>query len=102
MLLSSLLQDPTRVVCPVIDVINMDTFDYIGASQDLRGGFGWNLVFQWEYMTKEERLKRPSPTTPIQTPMIAGGLFTIDRKYFEKLGKYDMQMDIWGGENLGW
>ncbi len=79
----------------------MDTFEYIGASQELRGGFDWNLVFKWEYMTKEERQRRTSPTDPIRTPMIAGGLFVIDREYFEKLGKYDMQMDIWGGENLG-
>ena len=79
----------------------MDTFEYIGASQELRGGFDWNLVFKWEYMTKDEKKQRPSAIAPIRTPMIAGGLFVIDKKYFEKLGKYDMQMDIWGGENLG-
>ncbi|KAK6640611.1 Polypeptide N-acetylgalactosaminyltransferase 2 [Polyplax serrata] len=100
-LLERVVENRTRVVCPIIDVISMDTFQYIGASADLRGGFDWNLVFKWEYLTIQQRLKRQQdPTGAIKTPMIAGGLFVIDRLYFETLGKYDMKMDIWGGENL--
>lgn len=100
-LLERVAEDRTRVVCPIIDVISMDTFQYIGASADLRGGFDWNLVFKWEYLTLDQRLRRQQdPTGAIKTPMIAGGLFVIDRKYFDTLGKYDMQMDVWGGENL--
>uniref|UniRef100_A0A8C4ZZV3 Polypeptide N-acetylgalactosaminyltransferase n=1 Tax=Gadus morhua TaxID=8049 RepID=A0A8C4ZZV3_GADMO len=95
------VQDKTRVVSPIIDVINMDNFQYVGASADLKGGFDWNLVFKWDYMTPEQRRARQSnPIAPIKTPMIAGGLFVMDKDYFELLGKYDMMMDVWGGENL--
>ena len=37
----------------------------------------------------------------VRTPMIAGGLFSINRQRFIYTGKYDANMDIWGGENFG-
>ncbi|XP_046559362.1 polypeptide N-acetylgalactosaminyltransferase 2-like [Haliotis rubra] len=100
-LLLRVAEERTRVVSPIIDVISMDNFDYIGASADLKGGFDWNLVFKWDYMTAEERNKRTeNPISAIRTPLIAGGLFAIDKSWFEELGKYDLDMDVWGGENL--
>ncbi|KAM6278775.1 polypeptide N-acetylgalactosaminyltransferase 14 [Porphyrio hochstetteri] len=99
-LLQRIKEDPTRVVSPVIDIINLDTFAYVAASSDLRGGFDWSLHFKWEQLSPEQKAKRLDPTEPIKTPIIAGGLFVIDKAWFNHLGKYDSAMDIWGGENF--
>ncbi|XP_016114015.1 polypeptide N-acetylgalactosaminyltransferase 14-like [Sinocyclocheilus grahami] len=99
-LLQRVKEEPTCVASPVIDIINMDTFAYVAASSDLRGGFDWSLHFKWEQLSAEKRAKRADPAEPIKTPIIAGGLFVIDRSWFNRLGKYDTAMDIWGGENF--
>ena len=44
--------------------------------------------------------RRSHQAEPVHSPTMAGGLFAIDRKFFEKLGGYDPGFDIWGGENL--
>ncbi|KAG8431431.1 hypothetical protein GDO86_018758 [Hymenochirus boettgeri] len=95
-LLQRIKEDPTRMVSPVIDIINLDTFAYIAASSDLRGVY----ISNGKQLSMEQKSKRSDPTEPIRTPVIAGGLFVINKSWFNHLGKYDSAMDIWGGENF--
>uniref|UniRef100_A0A673FJN4 UDP-N-acetyl-alpha-D-galactosamine:polypeptide N-acetylgalactosaminyltransferase 16 n=1 Tax=Sinocyclocheilus rhinocerous TaxID=307959 RepID=A0A673FJN4_9TELE len=93
-------EDHTRAVSPIIDVISLDNFAYLAASADLRGGFDWSLHFKWEQIPIEQKMARNDPTQPIRTPVIAGGIFVMDKGWFNHLGQYDTHMDIWGGENF--
>lgn len=45
----------SRVVIPIIDVINADTFEYT-ASPLVRGGFNWGLHFKWDNIPKDSLL----------------------------------------------
>ncbi|CAK1554120.1 unnamed protein product [Leptosia nina] len=89
----------SHVVAPIIDVINADTFDY-SPSPLVRGGFNWGLHFKWDGLPKGTLKDDEDYVKPIKTPTIAGGLFAIYREYFNKIGKYDPGMNLWGGENL--
>uniref|UniRef100_A0A667WXU3 Polypeptide N-acetylgalactosaminyltransferase n=1 Tax=Myripristis murdjan TaxID=586833 RepID=A0A667WXU3_9TELE len=42
-LLERVAEDKTRVVSPIIDVINMDNFQYVGASADLKGEISFRV-----------------------------------------------------------
>ncbi|EEB13944.1 UDP-GalNAc:polypeptide N-acetylgalactosaminyltransferase, putative [Pediculus humanus corporis] len=100
-LLARITEDRKTVVCPIIDVISDETFEYITASDTTWGGFNWRLNFRWYRVPKREMDRRNNDkTVPIRTPTMAGGLFSIDKEYFYELGAYDEGMDIWGGENL--
>lgn len=101
-LLDRIARNESYVVCPVIDVIDDETlrYQYSRASATSIGGFDWNLQFSWHAIPDYLRKKRSSDVLPVPSPTMAGGLFSISRKYFEKLGTYDPGMDIWGGENL--
>eukprot|EP00927_Polykrikos_kofoidii_P069398 TRINITY_DN6485_c0_g2_i1.p1 TRINITY_DN6485_c0_g2~~TRINITY_DN6485_c0_g2_i1.p1 ORF type:complete len:618 (+),score=54.37 TRINITY_DN6485_c0_g2_i1:77-1855(+) len=105
-LLSRIQENRQAVVTPIISQIdkwNME-FQFDGAKGDPRdrvqvGGFGWDVSFTWHHVPpRHEQLLFQG--NPIPSPTMAGGLFSIDRMYFDHLGAYDPDMDIWGGENL--
>ena len=56
--------------------------------------------FNWHAIPEHEKKRRQHSADPAYSPTMAGGLFSIDRAFFQKLGTYDDGFDIWGGENL--
>ena len=90
------------MVCPVIDVISDDTleFHYADSRGVNVGGFDWNLQFNWHAVPDHEKKRHSNTAEAVRSPTMAGGLFSIDREFFERLGTYDDGFDIWGGENL--
>ncbi|XP_006565134.1 putative polypeptide N-acetylgalactosaminyltransferase 9 isoform X2 [Apis mellifera] len=101
-LLDRIARNPTTVVCPVIDVIDDTTLEYHWRDSGgvNVGGFDWNLQFNWHAVPEREKKRHKNPAEPVWSPTMAGGLFSIDRAFFERLGTYDSGFDIWGGENL--
>ncbi|XP_069359727.1 putative polypeptide N-acetylgalactosaminyltransferase 9 isoform X3 [Maniola hyperantus] len=101
-LLDRIARNKTTVVCPVIDVIDDNTLEYHyrDSSSVNVGGFDWNLQFNWHPVPANERARHKHTAEPVWSPTMAGGLFAIDKEFFERLGTYDNGFDIWGGENL--
>lgn len=98
-LLARIAEDKSRVACPVIDIIHDETFAYAKSFEFHWGGFNWNLHFRWFPLSKAEMNAR-TDVDPFKTPIMAGGLFAIDKDFFYTMGSYDSSLDIWGGENL--
>jgi polypeptide N-acetylgalactosaminyltransferase len=100
-LLKRVKDNPKVAICPVIDIISDDNFSYIKSFDFHWGAFNWDLHFRW-FMLGEEELKRRKKDVSVafKTPAFAGGLFSINKKYFFEIGSYDDEMKIWGGDNI--
>ncbi|MEE6471841.1 hypothetical protein FKM82_009388 [Ascaphus truei] len=103
-LLARIAEDHTAVVSPDITTIDLNSFEFAKPIQygkmHSRGNFDWSLTFGWEAIPAHEKERRKDETYPIKSPTFAGGLFSISKSYFEHIGSYDDQMEIWGGENI--
>ncbi|XP_005317303.2 polypeptide N-acetylgalactosaminyltransferase 15 isoform X1 [Ictidomys tridecemlineatus] len=99
-LLSRIAGDRSRVVSPVIDVIDWKTFQYYPSKDLQRGVLDWKLDFHWEPLPENERKALRFPTSPIRSPVVPGEVVAMDRHYFQNTGAYDPLMSLRGGENL--
>ncbi|KAG1939012.1 polypeptide N-acetylgalactosaminyltransferase [Pimephales promelas] len=100
-LLERVYMDRKKVVCPVIEVISDKDMSYMLVDNFQRGIFRWPLVFGWSALPEEYiRKHQVKDSDPIRCPVMAGGLFSIDKSYFYELGAYDPGLDVWGGENM--
>lgn len=98
-LLHLVKHNKTAIAVPLIDIINADTFEY-SSSPLVRGGFNWGLHYRWDMIPKSMLQTNQDYAGPFASPTMAGGLFAVNRKYFKDIGEYDMEMDVWGGENI--
>lgn len=90
-----------KVACPVIEVINDKDMSYMTVDNFQRGIFLWPMNFGWRTIPPDVVAKNKIKETDIiRCPVMAGGLFSIDRNYFFELGTYDPGLDVWGGENM--
>lgn len=115
-LLQRVAASPSTIVAPVIDVIHPQSFAYHASAHRIRGAFDWDLNFRWVSSGGGSSLENPAPfagndtwtatreergeAAPVATPAIAGGLFTVDRAFFDRIGRYDEEFEVWGSENL--
>ncbi|NXX86506.1 GALT5 acetylgalactosaminyltransferase, partial [Urocolius indicus] len=79
----------------------LSLFSYMTVDSFQRGVFTWPMNFGWRQIPQEVVEKNKMKETDIiRCPVMAGGLFAIDKKYFFELGTYDPGLDVWGGENM--
>eukprot|EP00062_Callorhinchus_milii_P015903 gi/632966628/ref/XP_007899524.1/ PREDICTED: polypeptide N-acetylgalactosaminyltransferase 10 [Callorhinchus milii] len=96
-LLDRIAQSRKTIVCPMIDVIDNEHFGYETQAGDaMRGAFDWEMYYKRIPIPAE--LTKSDPSEPFESPVMAGGLFAVDRKWFWELGGYDTGLEIWGGE----
>jgi polypeptide N-acetylgalactosaminyltransferase len=86
---------PRILTSPIVDNFAHDTFEYRKLDDGGRGIFNWDLHYRRFPRRPEDNLKLDKP---IETPVMVGTAFAINRQNFWDLGSYDEGLKIWQGE----
>lgn len=99
-LLDPVARNSTTIAIPTIDWIDEhDMHLRTENAPTYYGAYDWDLNFGW--WGRWSRIYQPTnKMEPFETPAMAGGLFSISRSFFERLGWYDEGFDIYGIENI--
>jgi polypeptide N-acetylgalactosaminyltransferase len=106
-LLGRIAEDRTRVVVPHIRGIDHQTLQLSGGEMwpPSKGSFNWRLTFTIVPANEERDMIQGYSTankriSPVRSPVMPGGLFAMDRRFFFELGEYDPEILYYGGEHV--
>ena len=94
---------------PVIESIDKRSWEYKPGpwpAHPPRGVLGgWDLSFAWHHLSEHERAKRDASKrdaslAPVRAPVMAGGVYAMNREWFFASGGYDEGLEVWGIENV--
>lgn len=98
--LDRVARNPTTVAIPTIDWVDEHNLAFIAnRSHIYYGACDWGLQFGWRGRW-DRKVKPENKLEPFPTPIMAGGLFSINKTFFAHIGWYDEGLGIYGGENV--
>jgi len=102
-LVARIYEDRTRVVIPDLRPIDLNRLTIPGGSAwpPYKGSFNWRLSFIIVGADPErDVLGSNKRVGPVRSPIMPGGLFAMDRAFFNQLGQYDPEILYYGGEHI--
>ncbi|KAI0207895.1 Polypeptide N-acetylgalactosaminyltransferase 6 [Lamellibrachia satsuma] len=99
-LVDEIQRHPESVIQPFVDGIDAQTIEYSSPPSLYKGSFSWDLRYTWLRVTEQEAARAIETGYPFFSPTLVGCAIAVDKTYFQKIGQFDPDMKIWGGENI--
>lgn len=63
--------------------------------------FDWTLTFGFQALSpKVITVREANPTAPVASAVTVGTVWAMEKAWFEEVGAFDEDMQLWGGENI--